>query len=517
MRNIPFIPSNPILSAEDFVGRKKELSIGYESLMNGNNVFVSGYRGIGKTSFAAQLSYAIMGKPENLSLIDSYNPEAKQEGLVAHYACTTSTSLPDIVEGILTSLYRSLGKLQFKPKNLQIKGQLNLGVFKGEAKLDAEKLSLSNIKNIFIQQVEEILAIYGSSTLHKSIPIIFFIDEVDRLPMDIDLGSFIKTSKEELRFDGFTNISFLLAGQAGSIRKLIDDHKSLGRTLHHIFLPRMSKDESRSIIDKGEIKSGIVFDPDIKEMIISFSRGFPSIVQQLSYHSVVIDTDNYVDIIDFEEGLIHTIERLKEEEYVRPFLSVNKPIALNILSCLSSIEVEDLDMDSLVRLCKVSEDQLTGAINELESKDLITIDQNKNIHLNDRLIAVYLDLQSLRTKRPQDISDVAENLERKGYEPELVNDETNRYIDIIASKKLFWSSTLTFAVSCIFGTERVTVQTLERYLNKTKDFLSDKNVDELILLGREPLDKQAEKYTKKTKRIRYYTYKHFLSVRDLYL
>jgi len=77
--------------------------------------------------------------------------------------------------------------------------------------------------------------------------------------------------------------------------------------------------------------------------------------------------------------------------------------------------------------------------------------------------------------------------------------------------------TLKFAVSCIFGTERVTVQTLERYLNKTKDFLSEKNVDELILLGREPLDNQAEKYTKETKRIRYYTYEYFLSVRDLYL
>jgi len=517
MKNNPFIPSNPILSAEDFVGRKKELSIGFESIINGNNVFVSGYRGIGKTSFATQLSYAIMGKLENLSLIDGYKHEANQEGLVANYACTTSTILTDIVEGILTSLYRSLGKSRFKAKNIQFKGQLNLGLFKGEAKLDAEKLSPSNIKNIFIQQIEEILTSCSSATLHKSIPIVFFIDEVDRLSGDIDLGSFIKTSKEELRFDGFTNISFLLAGQAGSIRKLIDDHKSLGRTLHHIFLPRISKDESRSIIEKGEIKSSIVFDPDIKGMIISFSRGFPSIVQQLSYHSVVIDTDNYVDIIDFEEGLIHTIERLKKEEYVRPFLSVNKPVALNILSCLSSIEIEDLDINSLVRLCKVSEDQLQGAINELESKDLITIDQNKNIHLNDRLIAVYLDLQSLRKKRPQDISDVAENLVTKGYEPGLVNDETNRYIDIIASKKVFWSSTLTFAISCIFGTERITVQTLERYLNKTKDFLSDRNIDELILLGSEPLDKQAEEYTKKTKKIRYYTYKHFLSVRDLYL
>ena len=93
IKNNPFIPGDPIIKSSNFFGRKDELEIVFDCIVNQRNVIITGDRGIGKTSLANQVIEYL------------YN---ERLGVVASYSCTKETSLNDIGERLLNSLKRNL-------------------------------------------------------------------------------------------------------------------------------------------------------------------------------------------------------------------------------------------------------------------------------------------------------------------------------------------------------------------------------------------------------------------------
>jgi hypothetical protein len=57
----------------------------------------------------------------------------------------------------------------------------------------------------------------------------FLIDEIDCLPEDTNLASFLKATIESLNFRNYHNVSFILAGVTGVITDLLTQQKSFSR------------------------------------------------------------------------------------------------------------------------------------------------------------------------------------------------------------------------------------------------------------------------------------------------
>lgn len=116
-------------------------------------------------------------------------------------------------------------------------------------------------------------------------PILFIIDEVDRLHSTKGLASFIKATSSEW-------VKFLLVGIASSIENLLADHQSIERSLVAVEIPLMSEEELREIVVKAQAylnESGInvEFGYLAKTEIAASASGFPWFVHVLGQSALL--------------------------------------------------------------------------------------------------------------------------------------------------------------------------------------------------------------------------------------
>ena len=144
----------------------------------------------------------------------------------------------------------------------------------------------------------------------NAIPIII-IDEFDKLS---DRNARELTANVIKAFyDYSVSATIIIVGVSDDIDGLIEDHRSLRRSLSQIKLERMKNDELNEIINKRIARIPIKFDKDAQWTIILLARGFPYYVHMLSKYalqSAVLDRRLVVEMSDIWKSM----ERLVEEE-----------------------------------------------------------------------------------------------------------------------------------------------------------------------------------------------------------
>lgn len=469
VKNNPFIPGDPIIKNSDFFGRKDELEIVLDCIVNQRNVIITGDRGIGKTSLANQV-------------VEYLHNE--RLGFVASYACTKETSLNDICEGLLNSLKRILiDTEELTERKLKIKFEIPKFISIEESS-KYEKIQYTNILNRFIDTIVSL----SNKFQIKNEKICFFIDEIDVLK-EVDISSFIKTTKEHLQRERINNVAFLLVGQRGHIYKLIEKHPSIGRTLTTVIVPLMNEVELRKIIDNGEEISRIRFDEGVKKGIIDLSNGFPSVTQFLSYYALFKDKDGFVDYFDFENGLNLAIEKLNFERYIEPIKnSENKETCRKILEIICLSKTENISNQEILQSVQIEEKKLYESLTFLNEQGLVYLYDNGTFALKDRLIAVYYNLKNLNKRTTDFISLIINILQVKGFSTQYVGTPTQRNIDIIATKKIpVWGGLFTrkrkFGVICIPNSNSISVDLLKYYSDNVRQMYLQNKLDEILIVG----------------------------------
>ena len=268
-----FTPTRPQRSARRVTGRHSELSRIFRALaFERAHVVLYGERGRGKTSI--------------VNLVAS---SARAAGyMVARYACSTESDFDEIVRGLARDLPPPLLAVP-----LQHGGQLQ-GC---EAALPPERI-----------QPRDIVGLPGRLTGRH---LVLVIDEFDRVEDTDTRTRFADTIKQVS--DRGAALSFVIVGVSDSLEELLGRHPSIQRNILGLPLPLLTDEQIEEVLQRGGREAGINFPHEIKQSIVSVSRGVPYIAQLLGLHAgieALARRSADVDMADFEAACVRALDEM---------------------------------------------------------------------------------------------------------------------------------------------------------------------------------------------------------------
>src|SRR5207249_3691311 len=79
--------------------------------------------------------------------------------------------------------------------------------------------------------------------------------------------------------------TLILVGVADSVDQLIAEHRSIGRSLKQVQMPRMPREELLDLLSRGLVKLDMTMSDDAKEFIAVLSKGLPYYAHTLGLYS----------------------------------------------------------------------------------------------------------------------------------------------------------------------------------------------------------------------------------------
>jgi hypothetical protein len=265
----------------------------------GSSIAVFGQKGIGKTSFGAQLVYVLRGHLP--SSFRDYallrNSLSDRAYTVVWLQCTREMNdVTGVLIGLLSEKFNenvTLPSLVADSWSLFDKTRLEgierttgvnlFSMFKIESKtkMAAElryvpptySSESARIEHAFLSLASEIRSAVSQD-------LVIVLDEFDILPNKAGFGQLIKT----------TNVArFIIIGSAENPTQLIDDHTSVSRELIELPLGTLTRSEMDVLFDKGEeLARGmqLSFGTDYRAEVERISGGHPELVKDLGYETI---------------------------------------------------------------------------------------------------------------------------------------------------------------------------------------------------------------------------------------
>lgn len=287
-----FNPDTELYDPDRFAGRSQQVRELVDSLhANGSTPLIYGDRGLGKSSLALQLQLIAMGNVELLHQIGAERlalPEGRHY-LTLYVTCTDLTqTFTDLLQALVNAaesvelVQTAVGANHLVDRTTRKKLSLKFVELESSNKYATESERLSyqelNLEEKLVDLCELLTTAYEQ-------PVLFIIDELDRMSNTRGLASFLKAASSP-------NLKFMLVGIASNVSALLTDHQSLERRLVPVQVPLMERVELEQIVSKAEthLKAtgiGISFSPRAKTRLATVASGFPWFVHALGQRCLV--------------------------------------------------------------------------------------------------------------------------------------------------------------------------------------------------------------------------------------
>lgn len=304
----PFGPVNPGV----FVGRLDELRRLKSALVQTSagqpvNFMITGERGIGKTSLLLYLKHAAEGRFQvehsklSFVVIDTdVDRDTTQLGLIAK-----------VELGLEKALGRQEAGRDFLKKAWGFVQRVEAGGLKlNEMRKVSDELLLDQFAYSLAETANRICSEADAPTLWtaKADGILILVDEADNGSKSLHLGSFFKLLAERLQRRSCNRVMFGLAGLPTLRKVMHESHPSSLRLFDEIVLERLSNDEVNRAIDlclKEANQPGVsptTIANDGRNLLVTYSEGYPHFIQQFGYSAFAFDTDGVISREDVTEG-----------------------------------------------------------------------------------------------------------------------------------------------------------------------------------------------------------------------
>jgi Cdc6-like AAA superfamily ATPase len=272
-----FTPTRPKQGTALFSGRFKQLQRIIAAIEEERaHVMIYGERGSGKTSLANVLAL-----------------KAEEAGyLVLRFACSSELGFEDIFRAFLRRMPASL-----LPDGIGATSRAGVDNFE---QLLPGRCSVGEIVQLFERVYEKHL--------------ILIIDEYDRVTQEDTKAKLAELLKN--LSDANVSVTLLIIGVAENVGQLLGKHPSLQRTIVTVPMPLMTRRELDGIIAAGEEKSGLTFDPWVRQSIVDLAQGLPYHAQLLCLFAARNAARRQSSRIE-REDLRHAVERSAEEAEAR--------------------------------------------------------------------------------------------------------------------------------------------------------------------------------------------------------
>lgn len=324
-----FTPSQPKRTQKCFAGRREILqriisAIEEECI----NVAVFGARGIGKTSIAHVVA-------EAAKEVDYH---------VLRFACSTETTYESLFRGILAKIPAENMDRALRAQRPDVTNFSQL--------LPADGFNPTDVAEALGHLMQE----------HY----LLIIDEFERIA-DLRLrGQLMETIKHLSDIGGRT--TFLILGIADSLRELVGDNPLMQRHILGVHLPLMERAEVAALVDLGEAQSGMTFQPQIKNLIVSFSAGLPYFAQLVSLHAACFASrrgSNQVEVRDLKNALHRILNEAPSDlvtGYGEATWGVDGQVMAEVLYAASSCQFDrygSFVRDDVLQVLKAQDSALT--------------------------------------------------------------------------------------------------------------------------------------------------------------
>lgn len=388
--NNPFSPGKILIDSTRYAGREILITEAYEYLTNERSIFITGKRGVGKSSFAMQIVNLMNKNPTTFDRFNISLDTKSVSAITVNYRCTGHENFQEIIINLLYALSRKLDKPLIKIEKISKKWGVDFKVLSHE-NLSEESILTPSITREFS---EIIIECFEKFPRFKDSGVCFIIDEIDMLIGKVELGIFIKVFLENLSDVGIQNVTFVLVGIDKGLNVLKSQHPSITRYVVPIYIPPMNQNELNDIIQRALDQTGVIFSKDICDAVYMLSKGFPDLVHLFGYEifSLARKNDQEVDHKIFETVLRKIATKIKKEDFLNTKNKIPDIESERLLLEMAKIDSELGYLSLLAKKLEISEEECYKICKILSEQDILE-QQGIGIYgFADPLFRVYLNL-----------------------------------------------------------------------------------------------------------------------------
>jgi len=305
----PFSPGRPV-QPEYFVARIKEiqrLERAVKQTISGRNenVFISGQRGIGKSSLAGFIKYLA---EKEYGLIGSHCFLGGVGSVEEAMGVVFEKLLQDCTDKSLFDRLREMFDSYIEGVTL-----FNVGV-----QFTKNKGKLMTLVDNFLPALRKV---YDEARKNGRKGLILILDDLNGISDVPQFSQFLKSRVDELASSGKPLPIFLiLVGLPERREQLIKHQPSVARIFDVIDLPVMSNSESEEFFGRMFERSGITVSSDALGRMVMWSGGLPMLMHEIGDAVFWQDKDNYIDEQDALGGIMEAA-RVVGKKYIAPQVS----------------------------------------------------------------------------------------------------------------------------------------------------------------------------------------------------
>lgn len=364
----PFFPNRPVDDPNRFSGREEQVDEVIDALYqiaNGNpkHTIITGDRGIGKSSLLYQSKLLAMG---NNTLATRFKLDLginKYNFITVWHDIDQDQNLKKIIYGLLKDLQTKLSKI-LKKMNFE----LDLGGILTISKNEDTDISIAEYVELFYGQVAKA---YEEVKKTDKNGIIFFVDEIDRIPPETGIASFFKLAAEKLNREGLKNIGFICAGITGAVQKLETEHASILRTFRDIPIPRLGLEDSRNILQKGFDSVGYTYEEEIFSSAFHLGAGFPEPIHLLGSEMLSVTDTNKITMNDFDNATKKIIEDVRRNELTALLKKAGYGKYQLILKAMAQFDNSNVPLNYISKEIKLEQNEYSTNIANLINREII--------------------------------------------------------------------------------------------------------------------------------------------------
>lgn len=300
--NSPFTPGIPV-PIDYFIGRAREIErIGRAIIQTASgrneNLFLTGERGIGKSSLAA---------------VTRYIAEEKYQFVGAHCYVGAARNVSDVCRIVLTKMLQAMPNKGLFEKARTVVGKyikgIQLGVFGVGMNIeftDDQKL----LEDLPLNFLSIIRGIFETIKEDKK-GLLLILDDLNGMSNVPEFSYFLKSFVDEIASSQKPlPILLILVGIPDRMSDLTKNQPSISRIFNVIELNSMKNGESKEFFQKAFGSVGITIEPDALPTLTHYSGGLPVLLHEVGDAVYWEDSDNSINKDDAIKGIFHAAENV---------------------------------------------------------------------------------------------------------------------------------------------------------------------------------------------------------------
>jgi len=303
--NSPFTPGSPV-PVELFIGRVgqiTEISRYVEQASSGKqeNVFLTGDRGIGKSSLAAFLRHFVATKRNILAI---------------HVFLGGVSTLEEMVHHILDQLLKETKEEAWFTHISQFFGKYikEVGLFGISVSFNPPEQDLKDLVRNFPEVLNNLLKkIKGEKR-----GLFIALDDINGLAGEMDFANWYKSFADEVatHYTDFP-VFIMLTGLPEKRDKLSTLQPSLMRIFRVVDIEKLSDEEVEGFLSTAFEKVGTKVEPEAMELMVRFSSGLPLLMHEIGDATFWADDDTVINEGDAFAGISNAAEAVGKK-YLDP-------------------------------------------------------------------------------------------------------------------------------------------------------------------------------------------------------